>query len=82
MAKIIQIEATCCSRCDTMIDAIEPVDDTPEFGTVPMNVTLCVCCGHLMMVEHNLTLREPTTDELRKLAKHPGVVAEIRSSIN
>jgi hypothetical protein len=35
-----------------------------------------------MMVEHNLTLREPTTDELRKLAKHPGIVAEMRSSIN
>jgi C4-type Zn-finger protein len=82
MAKIIQIEATCCSRCDTMIDAIEPVRDTPEFGTVPMKVTLCVCCGHLMMVEHDLTLREPTTSELRKLANHPGVIAEMRSSIN
>ena len=77
MAKIVQIEATCCSCCDTMIDAIEPVGDT-----VPMNVTVCVCCGHLMMIEHDLTLREPTTDELRKLAKHPGVVAEMRSLIN
>jgi hypothetical protein len=47
-----------------------------------MNITLCVCCGHLMMIEHDLTLREPTTDELRKLAKHPGVIAEMRSSIN
>jgi hypothetical protein len=35
-----------------------------------------------MMVEHGLTLREPTTDELRKLVKHPGVVAEMRSAIN
>jgi hypothetical protein len=82
MAKIIQIEATCCSRCDTMINAIEPVGDTPKLGAAPMNITLCVCCGHLMMIEHDLTLREPTTDELRKLAKHPGVVAEMRSSID
>jgi hypothetical protein len=82
MAKIIQIEATCCSCCDTMIDAIEPVGDTPEFGAAPMNITACVCCGHLMMVEYGLTLREPTTDELRKLVKHPGVVAEMRRSIN
>jgi hypothetical protein len=65
-----------------MIYAIEPVDDTPEFGTVPLSVTACASCGHLMIVEHDLTLREPTTDELRKAAKHPDVVAEIRSAIN
>jgi hypothetical protein len=82
MAKIIQIEATCCSCCDTVINAIEPVGGPPKFGTVPMNITACVCCGHLMMIEHDLTLREPTTDELHKLANHPGVVAEMRSSIN
>jgi hypothetical protein len=35
-----------------------------------------------MMIEHDLKLREPTANELRKLAKHPGVVAELRSSIN
>ena len=81
MAKIIQIEAA-CSRCDTMIYAIEPVDDMPEFGTVPLSVTVCACCGHLMIVEHDLTLREPTTDELCKAAKHPDVVAELRSGIN
>ena len=65
-----------------MIYAIEPVDDTPEFGTVPLSVTVCACCGHLMIVEHDLTLREPTTDELCKAAKHPDVVAELRSGIN
>jgi hypothetical protein len=65
-----------------VINAIEPVADTPKLGTARMNITLCVCCGHLMMIEHDLTLREPTTDELCKLAKHPGVVAEMRSSVN
>jgi C4-type Zn-finger protein len=65
-----------------MMYAIEPVDDTPEFGKVPLSVTVCVCCGHLMIVEDGLTLREPTTDELRKASKHPDVVAETRSAIN
>ena len=64
-----------------MLYAIELVGDAPEFGTVPMNVTACVCCGHLMMVERDLTLREPTTDELRKVVKQPGVAAEMRSAI-
>jgi GR25 family glycosyltransferase involved in LPS biosynthesis len=35
-----------------------------------------------MIVEDDLTLREPTTDELRKASKHPDVVAETRSAIN
>jgi C4-type Zn-finger protein len=82
MAKITRmIEAARCFRCDTMIYAIEPVDDTPEFGTVRLSVTVCACCGHLMIVEHDLTLREPTTDEFRKAANHPDVVAEMRSAI-
>lgn len=82
MANIIKIEATCCFRCDTTIHAIELVSDRLEFGAVPLSVTVCACCGHLMIVEHDLTLREPTTDELRKAAKHPSVVAEIRNGIN
>jgi hypothetical protein len=65
MAKIVWIEAARCFCCDTIICAIEPVDDTPELGTVPLNVTVCACCGHLMIVEHDLTLREPTPNELR-----------------
>ena len=78
MAKMARVKATSCFRCDTMIYTIEPIDDTP----VPLSVTICACCGHLMIVDHDLTLREPTTDELRKAVKHPVVVAEIRSAIN
>jgi hypothetical protein len=59
MAKIVRIEAACCFRCDTMIYAIEPIDDTPEFETVPLSVTVCPCCGHLMIVEHDLNLPPP-----------------------
>jgi C4-type Zn-finger protein len=82
MQNIMRIKPTWCSRCDTMLEVIEPIDDEPKFGTVPLNVTVCDCCGHLMMVESNLTLREPTTDELRNLTNHPIVVAEQRRSIN
>jgi hypothetical protein len=80
MARIICIEAARCFCCDTVICAIEPVNDT-EFGTT-LSVTVCDCCGHLMIVEQDLILREPTTDELRKAVKHPDVVAEIRSAID
>jgi hypothetical protein len=36
------------------------------FGTVPVTLAVCNCCGHLMMVEHDLTLRELTTEEHRE----------------
>jgi len=82
MPKMMRIEPMCCSRCDVMLEAIEPIDGSPKFGTVPISVAICDCCGHLMMVECDLTLREPTTEEFRKLTNHPAVVAEQRRSIN
>jgi C4-type Zn-finger protein len=78
MAKMIQIESTSCPCCDTVLDAIEPIDGAPEFGTVPVSITICDCCGHLMMVEYDLTLREPTTAERREMANYPTLVAERR----
>jgi hypothetical protein len=78
MANVIQIEPTCCARCDTILDAIEPIDGTP----VQISITICDCCGHLMMVEQDLTLREPTTQEFRELTSHPAVAAERQRAIN
>ena len=59
-----------------MLDGIEPINGAPEFGPVPVNLTVCNCCGHLMMVEHDLTLRELTTEEFHAAINHPIVVAE------
>jgi len=65
-----------------MRDGIEPIDGTPEFGTVPVKLTVCDCCGHWMMVEHDLTLRELTTEEHREVINLPNVVAERRRPIS
>ena len=82
MAKVVTISPTRCPCCDTALDGIEPVDGTPELGTVPINLAVCDCCGHLMMVERNLTLRELTTEEFRAVINHPTVVAERRRWVN
>jgi C4-type Zn-finger protein len=82
MAKMVRIEPRSCPCCDSMLDAIEPIDGAPEFGTVPVNITICDCCGHLMLVEYDLRLREPTPQELRELTNHPTVLAERRKSVN
>ena len=76
MAKVVRISPRPCLCCDTVLDGVEPIDGTPELGTVPINLTACDCCGHLMMVERNLTLRELTTEEFRAVIHHPTVVAE------
>ena len=76
MAKVVRISPSSCPCCDTVLDGIEPIHGTPEPGTVPINLTVCDCCGHLMMVERNLTLRELTTEEFRAVIHHPTVVAE------
>jgi hypothetical protein len=55
-----------------MLDGIEPI---AVFGTVQLTLTVCNCCGHLMRVEHDLTLRELTTDEHRVAINLPTVVA-------
>jgi C4-type Zn-finger protein len=81
MAKMIRIERSSCPCCDTMLDGIEPIDGAPEFGTVPVILTVCACCGHLMMVELDLTLRELTTEEHREVINLPTVVVERRRSI-
>ena len=78
MAKVVLIGPRPCPCCDTVLDGITPIDSTPELETASINFTVCDCCGHLMMVERNLTLRELTTEEFRAVINHPTVVAERR----
>jgi C4-type Zn-finger protein len=75
MAKMIRIERTSCPCCDTMLDGIEPIDGAPVFGAVPVTLTVCNCCGHLMRVGRNLTLRELTNEQRREAVNLPAVVA-------
>ena len=82
MAKVVLISPRPCPCCDTVLDGIEPIEGTPELGTVPINLIVCDCCGHLMMVERNLTLRELTTEDVRAVINHPTVVAEWRRWVN
>ena len=79
---MIRIEPTSCPCCDTTLDGIEPIDGAPKFGAVPVKLTLCDCCGHLMKVGHDFTLRELTTEEHREVINLPTVVAERQRSIN
>jgi C4-type Zn-finger protein len=78
---MIRIEPTSCPCCDTNLDEIEPIDRVPEFGTVSV-VTICDCCGHLMLVQPDFTLRELTTAEHREMINRPKVIAELWRSVN
>ena len=82
MAKVVRISPRPCPCCDTVLDGIEPIDGAPELATVSISLTGCDCCGHLMMVERNLTLRELTAEEFHAVINHPTVVAEWRRWVN
>jgi hypothetical protein len=69
------MSSTSCPCCDTELD-VEQIRGAPELGMVPINLTVCDCCGHLMMLDRNLTLRELTTEEFHAAINHPIVVAE------
>jgi hypothetical protein len=75
MAKVARMSSTYCPCCDTELD-VEPIHGAPELGMMPINLTACDCCGHLMLVDRNLTLRELTTVEFHAVINHPVVVAE------
>ena len=57
---------TKCTNCGKKIDGALSVggDYTPE----PGNYTLCLDCGHLMVFADDMTLRDPTDEEIVEAA--------------
>ena len=57
-----------CWHCDQTTDAVSDVvgKRTPEAG----DVTLCLYCCAVAILEHDLTLRRPTVAELHELEDH------------
>ena len=65
------VPPTTCIECGT-------VNDSAAFASGPGvvrpregNISMCFECGHLAIYNEDLSLREPTIDEMLKLAKDP-----------
>jgi hypothetical protein len=58
-----------CSRCRATLSACEMFDgdDKPKAGSI----TICLDCGHTMIFDSDLSLRELNDQELYELAGDP-----------
>jgi hypothetical protein len=62
-----------CLRCGHACDAATPLDSNHKPGTG--DVTVCIACGHVMVFDDELRLRDATADEQRQIAGDPRVAA-------
>lgn len=66
-----------CTNCGYELDAATVVAEeignktSPEEG----DITICIGCGHLMVFDKDMVLRNPTDDEILKVAGDPRMVA-------
>lgn len=64
-----------CTACDAPMDRATDVglgDDTqPE----PGDSSLCFYCGHIMVFADDLSVRDPTADEMLQIAGNPDILA-------
>jgi hypothetical protein len=71
-----------CTHCGEMLDMASCVKQTTSKHSRrrvvrpdPGDMTICIKCGHLMGFNPDLTLRDPTDDELIKVAGDPRLLA-------
>lgn len=76
-----------CLNCDAVLDASSSTDEDTR-GPEPGDATICFYCGHLMVFDHELNLRNPNDDELIEMAGDPRLrlvmdaCAKARGSLN
>jgi hypothetical protein len=55
-----------CLHCDKIVDAATNIKD--DNGPTPGDATVCIYCGHLMIFDDALRLRNPNSEEMGALA--------------
>jgi hypothetical protein len=72
---------TClCRVCGIDLDAVSEIsreDDGKPVVASPGDITVCINCGTVSVMDDNLRLREPTLEETEGLRKDERVVAAI-----
>jgi hypothetical protein len=80
--KDVRLPPSPCTNCGKVLDAGNAVRETkakrPRHRVVmpdPGDFTVCIDCGHVMAFGTDLRLRDPTDDELVKVAGDPRLLA-------
>lgn len=66
-----------CTACDKQVDAATPVDDAEALDSRPSagDATVCLGCGHIMIYAADLSLRDPTEEEMAEIAGDRRILA-------
>jgi hypothetical protein len=63
-----------CLNCGSINDALSAIAEE-KVKPSPGDATICIKCGHLMIFDDNLQVRNPTSEELIELAGDIRLVA-------
>ena len=75
IAPQVHVPESVCTKCGFKPDAASAVNETgKQVAPTPGDATLCATCGHAMVFDDNLMLRDPTTEEARLLYSDPRVL--------
>ena len=75
IAPQVNVPESRCTKCGFKADAASSVNDAGKKQTpTPGDATLCATCGHAMIFDDNLMLRDPTTEEAQLLYSDPRVL--------
>src|SRR4051812_10831976 len=68
-----------CLKCGYATDRASSIGGLKPRGPKPGDVTVCIQCTHIMLFNPDLTLRDPTTEELRDILEDPRIVAVVNT---
>ena len=63
-----------CTNCGKRMTAASTPDDRPTRAPSPGDVAVCLYCHHLMIYDADMSLRDPTSDELAEVAGDPEIL--------
>jgi hypothetical protein len=66
-----------CTNCGKALDRAAGIDNDAQ--PEPGDASICIECGHLMVWDENLELRDPTDKEIYELAGDPRIIAAQRA---
>jgi DNA-directed RNA polymerase subunit RPC12/RpoP len=67
-----------CLNCGKTIDAATRTLDKDDDRPSPGDVAICFYCGHLMVYADDMSVREPTDEEVVEMAADPDIVEGMR----
>jgi hypothetical protein len=74
-ARITRTPPNLCRNCGKLIDSASPSAPADRRRRArPGDIALCLDCGHVHIFADDLTLREPTGDELVEIAGNPDML--------